>query len=287
MTTNKQDADAESAAANVDLYEDSITELNDFPVEIVYSILELLDYKDKYRLQSVCRLWNDVLKDILLCESPLKISETLQLHIAIDPYYRGIPGYEWFIKEKESTLNLCIKIGWRILELDMLEHEKLGNDENVEGVMNKEQISKRAFESVIDCPMRQILFSTLHQRFVDQCLQEFEKKYKIKFTPRDVGADIEHMPVLLVTTGSDPKDLYLEFTLNDPDTFNPHDYKMLREVDAETGIAKWIGLGDRWEFMDPLDIWNKSESKYNYTCNNVETSSISYIFEFVVYAVYM
>jgi hypothetical protein len=261
-------------------------EFDDLPVEVVYSILELLDHKEKFALQSVCTLWKELFNHILLVESPFDISKTLQLNLAIDSNYRGHPEYAWFIKQITGTENLCVKVGWKILEIDMLEQEVEDSSNNE--LLTKLQISEKAFEQAIDNKLTRKLLTTLHARYVENCLKKFEDLYSIKLTAAEIGADTQHMPILLIAGGSDPRDIYVEFTLNDPETFHPHDYKMSCEVDEDTGVVKWNGLGDYWESMEILDIlklfWDESKSAYNFTCNNIETSSISYIFEFIVYA---
>jgi hypothetical protein len=267
-------------------------EIEDFPVEILYSIFNHLNYREKHQLQRVCKSWKYILEDMILNESPFDIIKSLNFHIAIDPNHRGHNEYAWFIKEITSCENLCMKVGWKILELDMLYQEEEDEDEfttQPKQPFTKAQISQKALECVVEDKMTYRLLSTLRTRYINYCLEKFEKLYKIKLTAEQIGIDQACIPILLIMGGSHPKDLFVEFTINDTETFHPHDYKMSCEFDEETDTAKWSGLGDYWESMEILDIlklfWDETKSAYNFTHSNIDTSSVSYIFEFIVYAI--
>jgi hypothetical protein len=276
------------------------------PFEIIVHIFKQLSYQDKFKYQLVSKTWSDHLQYVIDNTPSKEISRELGLYYKIDETHRGLPDYGWYLTTPSTGYNICISVGWKALEYSCLMDDDclMSEDENGSGNDKTEYPESNksiyAITHGIACLKPRKLIQMLQTKFINERLTKFNQLYHKNFTPSDVGVTNESMPVLLAYE-NDFGELYVEFTLNDSEVYQPHDYKMkhillppLENVDGQnTSVAvepkyMWIGLGDYWEEMEHVDIlalfWNESESKYNITHNNETSGTLSHIFEYIVYA---
>jgi len=234
--------------------------------------------------------------------SSRELSDVLEIELVNDENYRGNEEYAWYIKPRSYDGNLVVNVGWKSIEYAILsEDNSQGSNDKSDSDSSSDPSSAHGYPAndYIKLSLWSIYEATrehseklrrlcmmLQARFAEERLTRFNKLYHTALTMKDIGTSIECMPMMLVLQRDD--EIFLEFTLRDPETFQPHDYKLRCERNVESGELEWTGLGDNWEQLDKLDIlqlfWNEETHSYNDNVHNTQSETMSYIFEFIVYA---
>jgi hypothetical protein len=255
-------------------------DLNTIDPDSFLYILEKLPYCEKVRLQCINKEWKAFLSYLINKTKSKEISQTLQFQVLMDPNYRGRnPEYMWYLCPKNYNENLCIKTGWKILEYDILAKSKEpGFDEN-----DKFKRSKYALEKAVQNKYVENLLINLKIQFVKERLKKFNRMFKTNLTEEL----FEDIPIALVEQNN-KGEMFLEFTLNDADTYIPHDYKLSYVIQDQTNEFVWQGIGDDWKYKSIMEIlqtfWDSENRVYKKTFQNKESKTISHILELIVYA---
>lgn len=268
---------------NLEIKDFDLSRFNDMPVEILYSVFEHVGFVEKNRLRNVCKLWKDIIDDLLERGTSKEIGEALEIEYNEDHFYQGSEEYSWYLCPKSRQENLCILVGWKVLEYQILAEEA----DSEFDPDNKESRSSYALYLACGGDLEYKLLTSLRNQFVRYRIELFNHLYGTDFTPGSIGLGGEDVPVLLVLE-RDNGEMFLEFTLNDAGTFHPYDYKICVRKDPDDGTYKWMGHGDDWlEIEDPREIlkryWNEEEQRYESFNNNIESSTTSHILELIVY----
>lgn len=250
---------------------------------LVY-LLNKLPYFEKYRLKLVSKNFKKTLDFTLTLTDYREIVDILQLEHHADETYRGSANYAWYISQKDTYANLIKKVGWKVLEYDVLSQTLMkGFEDN-----SPESRSDFALENAIESPAIICMVKDMRNNFVKTRLRKFNDLYGTNLSEDDCGASFKDIPILFVVENDD-KEFYLEFTLNDTECYNPHDFKMCYRWNFDKTDMEWVGLGVGWEKTPVRDIlksyWDADKKCYlkrQYFGNR--DCGASHLFELIVYA---
>lgn len=269
------------------LFTPEAIDMNDLPVEILCNIFHNIDYLEKQRLREVCSLWKDCVDEMMERSSSKDIQDTLDLVYHKDEY--NLSDYGWYICPRQNPENMCVAAGWKIVEYAIL-----AEDMPEEYPNNPLARSLYALTTVTTTSVQRKLLTKLREQFVNSRITLFNELFATNLTVTDIGATQEDIPLLLVIE-RDNGELFIEFTLNEPDTYHPADYKICvtktenGENAENANTFEWLGQGDDWlDIDDPKEIlqrfWKEDEQRYTPFHNNDGSRTISHLLELVVFA---
>lgn len=283
---------------------------HDLPYDMIYEVLKKLPYFEKYRLKTVCQLWNEIF------ERQIKYANYTELNAFLNPKlvntdrpYVNAEEYDWYI----SVLNLdcdilellCMTQPWNVNEfLDMM--ERMGPDiareveENNEDDDNHLNFDVDDINDIRNDPEMleeldvilqdniqpepdfinakvKFVMNKIKENFVKERVELFNSLYK---THIDYTLVLNCVDNLLIYQSDDH--FFIEIGIKSSIFYIGVYY------DYDLGKLVWKGLGDNWENMNPMQLITKFDRNRTipfpdrWTIEN-ENKSTNHIFECIFY----